>query len=59
MKSLTTKIYNTLPRDWRNDRLKDLVALRNNKVTVQNNTEDYLELEDIVEYASKNGHQIS
>jgi len=37
----------TLPADWKFDRLKDVVALRNQKSTEASEEEDYLELEDL------------
>ena len=36
-----------LPRGWRYDRLKDVVALRNEKTDAVSAEEDYLELEDL------------
>ena len=36
-----------LPESWRFDRLKDVVALRNEKTREQSTDEDYLELEDL------------
>ena len=36
-----------LPKDWTFDRLKDVVALRNEKTDVASAEEDYLELEDL------------
>jgi type I restriction enzyme S subunit len=36
-----------IPSHWRTDRMKDVVALRNEKIYVANEEADYLELEDI------------
>ena len=38
---------NALPSGWKYDRLKDVVALRNEKTDEASADEDYLELEDI------------
>src|SRR6266478_2775181 len=37
----------SLPTDWRFDRLKDVVSLRNEKTSEASADEDYLELEDL------------
>lgn len=37
----------SLPEGWRNDRVKDLVSLRQEKINAQDDNEDYIELEDI------------
>jgi len=37
----------SLPADWRSDRLKDVVAIRDEKVLIEDSTENYLELEDL------------
>jgi type I restriction enzyme S subunit len=37
----------SLPVGWESDRLKDIVALRDEKVLVEDSTENYLELEDL------------
>jgi type I restriction enzyme S subunit len=38
---------NDLPSDWNFDRLKDVASLRNEKIDVASEDEDYLELEDV------------
>lgn len=43
----TETLLRELPDGWSFDRMKDVVSLRNNKITVQDEREDYLELEDI------------
>ena len=39
--------FSELPSDWRYDRLKDIVFLRNDKTNEKSSEENYLELEDI------------
>lgn len=41
------KFLSELPHSWRFDRLKDVVALRNERTDVSSEVEDYLELEDL------------
>lgn len=39
--------WDSLPPDWSYDRMKDVVDLRGDKVTVESEEENYLELEDL------------
>ena len=41
------EVSSCLPADWRKDRVKDLVSLRQEKIDARDDLEDYLELEDI------------
>lgn len=43
----TQSSWASLPNGWRADRLKDIVSLRDEKVFVEDSTENYLELEDL------------
>lgn len=43
----SSQLQTEFPDEWRYDRLKDIVSLRNEKTDVASELEDYLELEDI------------
>ena len=47
MRILHDNYLDSLPADWTFDRMKDVVALRNEKAFASSEEKDYLELEDI------------
>ena len=46
-KKTNLSTWDSLPPGWNFDRMKDVVELRNDKVTVESEEQNYLELEDI------------
>lgn len=43
----TQSNWTTLPTGWKSDRLKDIVAIRDEKVYIEDSEQNYLELEDL------------
>ncbi|MDZ7583026.1 MAG: hypothetical protein U5R30_21220 [Deltaproteobacteria bacterium] len=47
MSNFYDSFLDNLPAEWKFDRLKDIISLRNEKTDVHSEEEDYLELEDL------------